>query len=105
MQTVEVYRAANALQAKLLQSALAEAGIRSQIVGEFLQGGLGDLPLGWPTSPRIIVADDDEAAARRVIVEWEARAGSSSRDDEVLPADLAAEFGSEDEPASTSPRE
>lgn len=105
MQTVEVYRAANALQANLLQATLSEAGIRSQVVGEFLQGGLGDLPLGWPTSPRILVGADDEAAARELIVDWEARAGTASQDDDVLPEDLAAEFGSGDESASASPRE
>lgn len=105
MQTVEVYRAANALQANLLQATLSEAGIRSQVVGEFRQGGLGDLPLGWPTSPRILVDADDEAAARELIVDWEAQAGTASLDDDVLPEDLAAEFGSEDEPGSSGPRE
>lgn len=105
MRTVEVYRAANPLQARLLQSALADAGIRSQIVGELLQGGLGDLPLGWPTSPQLLVDADDEAAAREVIADWETRVGSSSSDDDVLPAELAAEFGSEEESGSTGPRE
>lgn len=104
MQTVEVYRAANALQAHLLQATLIDAGIRSQIVGELRQGGLGDLPLGW-SIPRILVDADDEAAARELIVDWEAQAGTASPDDDVLPEDLAAEFGSEDEPGSSGPRE
>lgn len=104
MRTVEVYRAANPLEAHLLQSALAEENIRSEIVGEFRQGGLGDLPVGW-ANPQIVVDSDDEAAAREIIAEWEARAAASASDDDELPADLAAEFGSEDESPSAGPRE
>lgn len=52
---VELYRPHNLIQAELFQLALKEAGIRSLVVGEYLQGVVGELPMGWSTSPRLLV--------------------------------------------------
>src|SRR2546430_1150747 len=54
---VEVYRAKNAVEAHIVAGALENAGIEVQIDGEALVGGVGILPPGWSTSPRVLVAD------------------------------------------------
>jgi hypothetical protein len=64
---VEVYRARDTAHAYLLASALEAAGIRARVDGEYLQGALGDLPLGWSTSPRVLVAEADAAQARTIL--------------------------------------
>jgi len=68
---VEVYWAADAPQAHLVKTVLEKAGIDVRVVGEMLQAGLGELPMGPATSPRIWVPRKDEARARAVIAELE----------------------------------
>ncbi len=68
---VEVYRARDNIQAHLLKSGLADSGIQAVVEGDFLQGALGDIPLGWSTSPRIMVADIDETKAREILQQFE----------------------------------
>lgn len=68
---VEVYRARNLPEAHTIRIALEEAGIAAQIEGELLQGVVGDLPLGWPTAPRILVEEAQAAAARAIIRQHE----------------------------------
>jgi hypothetical protein len=64
---VEIYRARNLPQAHAIRIALEEAGIAVQVEGELLQGALGDLPIGWPTAPRILVEESQVPAAREII--------------------------------------
>src|SRR6516162_8733926 len=64
---IEVYRAKNNLQALVLRHALDDAGIRAMVEGELLQGAVGELPIGWATAPRILVAPADFARARQII--------------------------------------
>lgn len=68
---VEIYRAKNLPQAMLLQTALEEAGIRSTLDNEVLDGAPGDLALGWPTAPRIMVDSPDEVKAREIALEFD----------------------------------
>jgi Putative prokaryotic signal transducing protein len=68
---VEIYRAKNIPQAMLLQLALEESGIRSTLDNEVLDGAPGDLALGWPTAPRIMVDRPDEAKARGIAVNFD----------------------------------
>jgi Putative prokaryotic signal transducing protein len=65
---VEIFRAKSLLQAKLLQEALKEADIPSNLDNEILDGAPGDLTLGWPTSPRVMVDRPYEAKARAIAV-------------------------------------
>jgi hypothetical protein len=65
-QFVEAYRARNLPEAHMIRIALEEAGIPAQIEGELLQGAVGDLPIGWPTAPRIVVAESQVDAARQI---------------------------------------
>ncbi|HEV3119322.1 MAG TPA: DUF2007 domain-containing protein, partial [Gemmataceae bacterium] len=64
---VEIYRAKNLAQAYMIRIALEEAGIHADIDGALLQGAVGDLPIGWPTAPRILVEQADAALARSLI--------------------------------------
>jgi hypothetical protein len=79
---VEVYRAKDAPAAHLLKSALEEAGISAIIEGELLQGALGEVPVGWSSSPRVLVNSGDAPGAREII-----------RQKEAVPADSSASLG------------
>jgi hypothetical protein len=68
---VEVYRAGNSAQAHLMASALEDAGIKAIVDGDALQLALGDIPLGWPTAPRILVAQADAVRARELVQQLE----------------------------------
>jgi len=76
---VEVYRGANAPQAHVVRNFLERAGIQAVVDGESLQNVLGDLPLSWRSSPRVLVAAENAAWARSLIEAVE------SSDDEPLP--------------------
>ena len=70
---VEVYRAKNSMQAHMFASALEDEGIKAFVDGDALQGAMGDIPLGWPTAPRIMVPQGDSARARTLIERFEQR--------------------------------
>lgn len=64
---VELYRARGLPEAHSIRLALEAEGIAVFIENEHLQGALGELPLGWATSPRVLVNRADEAAAREIL--------------------------------------
>ena len=66
---VDVYSAANGLEAHRLGTILKDKGIRSQIVGESLKTAAGRLPLGDTLAPRIWVREGDAGRAREIIEE------------------------------------
>jgi hypothetical protein len=65
-----VFDASNNIEAHLVMHQLQQAGIDARIEGEFLQGGIGELPAAG--NVRVIVDTKDEAEARSVIADWEA---------------------------------
>jgi hypothetical protein len=67
LKLVEAYRAASVLEAQAICCALQEAGVQVQVEGEMLQGGVGVLPTGWITAPRLLVAESQLALARKVL--------------------------------------
>jgi len=69
---VEVYSAGTMAEAQFVHDLLAEAGIRSEIVGEALTGMIGRIPAEG-ASPRIWVRMEDEGRARPVIDEYQQR--------------------------------
>ncbi len=79
---VEVYRARNLPEAHSIRIALEESGIQVQIEGELLQGGVGDLPPGWATAPRILVEESQVAAAQKIIETAENQAATRSEEEE-----------------------
>jgi len=64
---VEIYRAASFAEAHAIRLAVEQAGIACVVDGEDLQGALGELPMGWATSPRLLVKSSDAIAARKLI--------------------------------------
>ncbi len=65
-----VFDAENALEAHMIVHLLERSGIEANVVGEHLQGGIGELPASG--NIRVVVEPDDVRAAREVIAEWEA---------------------------------
>jgi Putative prokaryotic signal transducing protein len=64
---VEVYRARGLPEAHAVRLLLEREGIAAEIDNEFLQGAVGELPMGWTTAPRILVAPVHEAAAADLV--------------------------------------
>lgn len=69
---VQVYAAGNMAEAQFVHDLLADAGIRSEIVGEALTGGLGELPVNDAT-PCVWVRAEDEAQARPIVEAYQQR--------------------------------
>jgi hypothetical protein len=66
---VEVYRAKNSVDAHLVQNALGDAGIDSQIAEESVASMEPNL---WWASPKLLVAQTDAQEATAIIREIEA---------------------------------
>ena len=67
---VEIYSAANSIDAYAMANALKASGIKARVLGEFLEIGAGGLPLGQSTAPRVCVPKEDEARAREMLRQW-----------------------------------
>jgi hypothetical protein len=67
-----IYTAANVQQAHLLKNLLDEAGIAATVANDALQGAIGEVPLGWATSARVVVSEERAAEARRIAEEFDA---------------------------------
>ncbi|OGU19676.1 MAG: hypothetical protein A2580_01190 [Hydrogenophilales bacterium RIFOXYD1_FULL_62_11] len=65
-----VYEASNSIEAHILQGFLMQEGIATQVVGAYLQGGMGELPAQGFV--RLLVGEDDYERARAAIARWEA---------------------------------
>lgn len=93
-----LYEASHALEAHMLSAMLRQHGISTVVLGEHLQGALGELPAG--TLVRLVVDEAQYPAAREVIAQWEAQQpadgspGTPSRqaDDPAGRARLVAAF-------------
>ena len=65
-----VYEASNSIEAHMILNLLEQAGIFGRIDGEFLQGGMGELPASGIM--RVQVEEQDYSSAEKIISEWEA---------------------------------
>ena len=65
-----VYEAANSIEAHMVLNMLEQEGIEGRIDGEFLQGGIGDLPAGGLI--RVMVQECDYERARAIVQDWDA---------------------------------
>jgi hypothetical protein len=63
-----IYEASNSIEAHMLKSMLEQEGIPSFIEGEYLQGGVGDLPAN--NLVRLLVVESDFAKAKSFIDAW-----------------------------------
>ena len=88
----EIYVAKHPQQAHLLQGALAREGIEAVVHNAPLQGAGGELPMGWSTAPRVLVARVDADRARAVAERFEQsaiRADATPKDDLGEPLSAA----------------
>lgn len=65
-----VFNASSTLLAHMAMHQLQGAGIDAQLLGEHLNGALGELPAYG--NVRIVVEDKDVAEAEQVLADWEA---------------------------------
>ena len=81
---VELYRTKGLPEAYALKNAIADAGVLAFVDNELLQGAVGEVPMGWHTTPRILVPAGSRDIARNVLEAFlqEAAASSSSESDE-----------------------
>lgn len=63
-----VFNATNSIEAHLIKGMLQSEGIESQILGEFLSGGIGELPPAGLI--RVAVHQEDELKAKQIIDDW-----------------------------------
>ncbi len=75
---VKLADAANPVQAHIWQQALEDEGIKSHVVGEFLDAGIGDV---GSLTPEVWVHTDDLARAQEVLRRGE-HAESEDEEDE-----------------------
>src|ERR1044072_686817 len=65
----KVYECTLAVEAHMICDLLSQAGIPAQVVGAFLTGAGGELPLG--NTVKVCVEPERAVEARQVIAEWE----------------------------------
>lgn len=63
-----IYHAANTLDANLIKNLLAQHHIQAFILGEYLQGGVGDLPAA--DLVKVAIHAQDQVAAQDIIHQW-----------------------------------
>ncbi len=90
---VEVYSAANEVEAGAVHAALQDAGINARLVGNFLGNATGDLPLGFRTDPKILELETDAAAARAIIDRFHDEAAARHAAEADAPEALDDDFG------------
>lgn len=74
---VPLYAAHSAIDAHLLKGLLAQSGIDAQILGEFLQGAVGELP---PTGfIQVLVDEEDLPAALETLAAFESNQRDGTR--------------------------
>ena len=83
---VVIYHAHDIAEAYIIRTALEEAGIAAQIENEFLQSGVGELPIGWTTGPHVLVDESDVSAANEFIAQINSHANAESSDDVTADA-------------------
>lgn len=74
-----VFQAANALEAHLVADLLERSHIEARIEGEYLAGGIGDLPVVGLV--RVVVSEEDMELARSIIAQWESGAFALGEDE------------------------
>jgi len=65
-----VFEAETNVEAHMIVHLLERSEINARIIGEYLQGGVGELPATG--NIRVVVEPGDAVAAREIITEWEA---------------------------------
>jgi len=84
---VELYRPQNMVQAEFFRLALQDAGIRSMVVGEYLQGVVGEVPMGWNSAPRLLVDPESVQAATAILEPLQKRQDAKRGESPAEPDD------------------
>lgn len=66
---ITIYHAANSLDAYMIKGLLEQYGIKAYVQGDYLQGGIGELPTFDLVS--VNVNDEHQIEAKKIIMEWE----------------------------------
>lgn len=74
-----VFHAASALEAHLVADLLNRSHVDARIEGEYLTGGIGELPVAGLV--RVVVKEEDLALARSIIAQWESGAFALAEDE------------------------
>lgn len=74
-----IFQAANAVEAHLIADLLERSHIAARIEGEYLAGGIGDLPVVGLV--RVVVSESDMELARAIIAQWESGAFALGEDE------------------------
>lgn len=90
---VEIYRAKNLIEAHAIRLKMEQEGIPVSIANENLQGIVGEIAMGWSTSPKLMVKRDDANRARTLIDQLTA-ARSSQGDEELACFECGSPMGS-----------
>ena len=65
-----VYHATNSIEAYLIKNLLEQQEIPAYVFGDYLQGGVGEIPaIGLVT---VNVSDSDYTRAKEIVDEWDA---------------------------------
>ena len=65
-----VYHASNSIEAYLIKNLLEQQEIPAYVFGDYLQGGIGEIPaIGLVT---VNVSDSDYTKAKEIVDEWDA---------------------------------
>ncbi len=78
-QVVEIYAASSSTEAHLLLNRLAEHGIVARVVGDTPLSAVGEVVVGYTTSPRIWVSAEHAEAARDLLAKWKKDASTCTQ--------------------------
>ena len=87
-----IYSAASTQQAHLLKGLLEERGIAASVVNDAIQMAGGELPLGWPSAARVVVAEQDAERARAFAAEFDRRTAHETDDEDYSEPPPVAEW-------------
>jgi hypothetical protein len=76
-QTV-IYAARTLQDAHLLKNLLQQFEIEAAVLNDLLERGSGVGVVGWPTSARVVVAEEDAPRAREIALEFDRQLGSTA---------------------------
>lgn len=66
---VSIYSTSNGIEANLLRDILQREGIAAHISGEYLQGGIGELPVTGLIN--VLVDEADSRRAEKIVRDWD----------------------------------
>ena len=79
----KLYEASNSVEAHMILNLLEQEGLTGRVDGEYLQGGVGELPAAGLV--RVMVAEEDYAAAKSIVDKWDAAQPAQPNDKTTSP--------------------